>query len=70
MSSSAVSTHVVESAVINAPKEAVWAALGNLTFSWWKLVESCVPSGEGSSNTVGSLFDVRYTPPTAMRLLV
>lgn len=60
MSSSAVSTHVVESTVINAPQEAVWSSLGNLTFSWWNLVESCAPSGEGTCNTVGSLFDVRY----------
>lgn len=41
---------VTESAVIPAPIDRVWAAVGALTFSWWTLVEKV----EGDFGRVGT----------------
>jgi hypothetical protein len=56
--SSAVSTHVIESGVINAPADTVWSVVSDLSFSWWELVLSCTPMGGGNKSTVGSSFEV------------
>ena len=37
---SPVSTHAIESGLIQSPIQKVWAVLSTLDFTWWKLVES------------------------------
>mmetsp|Transcript_31953 Transcript_31953/g.63364 ORF Transcript_31953/g.63364 Transcript_31953/m.63364 type:complete len:201 (-) Transcript_31953:57-659(-) len=59
-----VSTHVRESAVIDAPQHKVWTQLANMTFEWWGLVstaEACEASGP---NVVGGCHTLTFADGT------
>eukprot|EP01041_Mallomonas_annulata_P008401 gene8401-17318_t len=61
-------THVVESAVINAPLSKVWPEVSSLNFSFWGLVESCQPIQDGGSNTIGSTFQITFKDGVKMTI--
>ncbi|KAJ1671331.1 hypothetical protein GGF38_000885 [Coemansia sp. RSA 25] len=57
-----MSTHNVESCVINAPVEKVWAAVSAQDFKFWSLVKSTEQTS--SPSEVGSTRDVTFNDGT------
>lgn len=55
-----VSTHAVESTVIKAPIDAVWAKISALDFSWWGLVKSVEVKHGASSACIGAVLTISF----------
>lgn len=49
------STHAVESTVVNGPIDVVWAAISNLQFGWWNLVDNTVLKHGSSTQSIGAV---------------
>mmetsp|Transcript_28364 Transcript_28364/g.28657 ORF Transcript_28364/g.28657 Transcript_28364/m.28657 type:complete len:152 (+) Transcript_28364:153-608(+) len=60
-SSIPTTTHIVESAVIQAPISDVWSAVSSLNFSFWGLIDGTTPvDASTKSNTVGGTFLMKF----------
>jgi hypothetical protein len=49
------STHAVESTVVDAPIDVVWAAISNLQFDWWNLIENAALKHGSSTQSIGAV---------------
>ena len=55
-----VSTHVVESAVVNSSISKVWAVLSKMDMKWWKLVASSELVGGASHQTLDATIKLNF----------
>jgi hypothetical protein len=58
--SSVVSTHVVESAVLEATSANVWQVLSSLDFKWWKLIATSELLRGGCSQALDATFKLGF----------